>query len=530
MDNTSALGAIRRRWWILLLLAVVGAALAALPETKRVEQQVTRSFNATHTMLVNDSDSVSGGSSVSPNQVGLLATVGEVPQRVADLIDYDGNAAQLASGVTVEFDYSTGALTFETTQASAQQAEIISNAFAEETNRYLAERQDVAYQERLAATFDRLEALENDLDDLTAQLGSDPDNPALKAQRDAISRQYSVAFEQSQTLTAAPPVIGFTTLQRAQAIEVTKSTGIDTPTSRGTRAMMGLAAGLAMGVAAAALLGRLDRRIRTREQAEEVLGMRARVIVPMASDDKVGGLVVVTGRHDPLSDSYRTLRNVVSFVQNGLEPVDHAWVTLVVSPGPGDGKTSAAANLAAAFVESGERTVVVNTDFRRPRLAAAVRETPPTRLPYELEDLGAVRPQSLLVPTDLQGMLLMDLSTIDATPGELARATAHQVSELSLISNAIVIDTSPVGATAEVLDLVPLADIIVVVARVGHTSIEAASRTVAVLRDLTTAPMVLALNGLKQARAPYYEYTDRRNPDDGHKSLLDRFLRVDEPV
>ena len=74
------------------------------------------------------------------------------------------------------------------------------------------------------------------------------------------------------------------------------------------------------------------------------------------------------------------------------------------------------------------------------------------------------------------------------------------------------IDTSPVGATAEVLDLVPFADVIVMVARVGHTSIDATERTIAILRDLATAPIVLVLGGIKGERNPYHEYSDRREP------------------
>jgi Mrp family chromosome partitioning ATPase len=186
----------------------------------------------------------------------------------------------------------------------------------------------------------------------------------------------------------------------------------------------------------------------------------------------------------------------------------------VVSPGPGDGKTSLAANLAAAFVETGQRTIAVNTDFRRPRLATAINDAPTMPLPFIIEDLATLDAKLLLSRTVHQHLLLMDLSSMEASAGELARATARVLPELAEVADAIVVDTSPVGATAEVLDLVPLADVIVVVARIGHTSIEAAARTVSVLRDLTTAPMVLALTGLKPERQPYYEYTDRRRPEE----------------
>ncbi len=73
------------------------------------------------------------------------------------------------------------------------------------------------------------------------------------------------------------------------------------------------------------------------------------------------------------------------------------------------------------------------------------------------------------------------------------------------------VDTSPLGATAEPLELVPIADVIVIVARVGQTNIETAQRTIAILRDLTTTPILLVLTGLSGERAAYYENTDRND-------------------
>ena len=513
MRNTSALGAVRSRWWVLVLLALIGVVLGALPQPARVEEQskLTR-FSATHTMLLNNPDSTqSGGSAVSPNQVALLATTGEVPRRVAEKIKFAGNPAQLATQVTVKFDFQTGALTFSTTQDTAQQAELVANTFADVLNSYLAERQDVLYQQRLSAGLERLASLEAQLNILTKKLASNATDPVALAQRDAVSRQYSVAFEQNQLLTENPTVLAFTTLQRAQAVPIQQSGGgLSAPKSRTTRGILGLIAGLGVGLGVALLLGALDRRIRTREQAEAILGMRARVLIPkVKTDDR--GLVVRTGRHDALSDSYRTLRNVIGFIQHGLEPVERARVTVVVSPGPAEGKTSLAANLAAALVETGQHTIAVNTDFRRPRLAGVLTEGPPVLLPFDLEDLDTLEPRWLLLETTLPNLELMDLSTLSASTGELVRATAQRVPKLAELADAVVIDTSPVGATAEVLDLVPLADVIVVVTRVGRTSIQTAERTMAILRDLTTAPMVLVLTGLKPQRNTYYEYSNRRS-------------------
>ena len=509
MTNSSPFGAIKRRWWIILLMAIVGAVVGALPEPEKVEQQV-RTFSATHTLLLNNDTSLdaSATAAVSPQQVPLFVTTGEVPDRAAEAIGFDGNPASLASQVTSAFDFATGALTISTVQDGADRAELVSNAFADELIAYLSERQDAVYQKRLADASNRLAELEVQLNEVTFELGLDSESTTLQAQQEAISRQYSVAFEQDQLLDSNPPLLGFTTLQRAQAVETTDQ-GLSAPTSRSSRALLGGLVGAALGVGIALLLGQLDRRLRTRDQAESVLDMRARVMIPTVRDADRDQLVVATGRHDPLSDAYRTVRNVVGFVQGPTAPSSRAKITLVVSPGPGDGKTSLTANLAAAMAENGQRTILVNTDFRRPRVASALGGDATTPLPFLLEDLDKLDVKSLLNKTDLSNLLLMDLSTIDGSTGELVRATTEKLGALAEVADSIVIDTSPVGATAEVLELIPYADVIVVVARVGGTQISAAERTMAILRDLATVPMILVLGGVKMDKANYYEYTNR---------------------
>ncbi len=504
MSSMSPVEAIRRRWWIVVGFALLGALMGALPQPQKVSDQAT-SFSATHTMLAND-----GGDAtiVSPSQVVLLATTGEVPQRVVDATGLAETAAELAAQVDVLYDLESGALTFTTTQETAERAEIIANAFADELNSYLAERQETVYRDRLATSQVRVQDLQDQLSSLTKALATNPEDPLLLAELDAISRQYGLAFEQNAQLEVDPSQLTFTTLQRAQAMPVV-ARGLSAPASRSTRAVMGFVVGAALGLTIALILARVDRRIRSREQAEDIVAMRARVAIPKVRTT-TGGIIVSAGRHDALSDAYRTVRNVVGFVQSGIDTGTRAYVTLVVSPGPGDGKTSLASNLAAAFLETDNRVVAVNTDFRRPRLHEAITGTPAPELPFDLHELDQIPRRAIPLDTAADNMKILDLSTVPGSPGQLVRATVHQIERMSDIADQIIVDTSPVGATAEVLDLVPLADVIVLVARIGHTSIDATERTISILRDIADAPIVFVVGGIKTTRNPYNEYTDHR--------------------
>ena len=505
MNNASPIVAIKQRWWLIVGFAVLGALIGWLPQPQKVEQQAT-SYSATNTSLVNDGGGAAA--TVSVSQIPLLAVAGEVPSRVAADINYSGNSAQLASQVDVNVDFETSALTISTEQDTAEQAELIANTFADELSAYLAERQDADILARKTAAQARVDALSTELNAVNDQVVADPLNPILLAQRDALAREYGLAYEQNRQFEEDQGRLTVTTLERAQAT-ANVDRGLSAPAGRTTRGAMGMVIGAAIGTLAALLIARFDNKLRSREQAEVVMGMRSRVMIPKTART-TGGIVVQPGRQDPLSDAYRTVRNLVAFIQSGQTPKNSAHLTLVVSPGPGDGKTSLAANLAAAFAETGSRTLAVNTDFRRPRLHQAIVGEPTPGSAFLIEELDSVPRKALPIDDVAANLKLLDFSGVIGPPGDLTRSTMRQLERIGTDTDQIVIDTSPVGATAEVLELVPHADVIVVMIRLGHTSIQATQRTISILRDIATAPIILVLGGEKATRNAYHEYSDKR--------------------
>lgn len=508
MEPASILSAARRRWWVIVLLALLGGALGAVPSAEK-SVDATTSFTASHTLLLSTT-SVSQGLFSDPiafNQLQLFATTGEVPRRVADKLDYADVPAALAAQVTVTVDTANAALRISTTQQSADQAVAVADGFADELVTYLAERQDTLQADRLADSLERLGALEADVADVQEQLAATPEDPILTAQLSAVTRQYEGEFELYRQLQESDNRLQLTTLERAQPIAQT-STGLSAPTSRTSRGILAGLVGALLGLAVAVLWARADKRIRTRAQAETIIGLRSQVNIPPDATIAQQGIVVLPGRHDSISDAYRTLRSVVGFVEAGLPNLDgRAPIALVLSAGSGDGKTSVSTNLAAAFVESGTRTVAVNTDFRRPALAERIlghRVEPPGFFAEDIPDLPLTM---VLNRTSIEGLSLFDIAGAIGSPGDLARATARLLPQMAQEFGAVVIDSSPVGATAEVLEIVPRADVIVLVVRLDHTYIESAQRTMEIIRTLTNAPLLLTLVGEAPERYDnYYDY------------------------
>jgi Mrp family chromosome partitioning ATPase len=530
MNTFRPLDALRRFWWVVVLFTVGGAVVGGLPAPESAADSITR-YTASHTILVS-STSEGGFAFTDPqafNQIQLFATTGVVPTRAAEAVGYGGSPAQLASQITAITDQQTGALRITTTQATAEDAVEIADAFGDELTTYLAERQDELRQDRLASTLTRLEDLEAQINEIEGELlvapidntgpAAEPsEDPVARAQLDALSRQYSVVFEQFNALQQDQGQLVLTTLERAQPVAITEQ-GLSAPRSRTGRALLGAITGFALGVGVAMVLGRADRKIRTPQQAAEVLGLAVNTAIPAVRNHDRSVLAVAPGRHDPLSDSYRTLRSMLTFLDNeNAELRDRASLTLVVSPGPGDGKTSVTANLAAAMVESGSRTVAVNTDFRRPTLSDRLGVSDPEPAGLDLHEIASAPLELVLAPGEDPGLAVLDLAGVRGnTPGDLARVTARLLPRIGEIADSIVVDTSPVGATAEVLEFVPKADNIVVVVRLGHTTASTAQRSIETIRTLSRGNVLLVLVGGDASSGDqyYYYYSTSRSGANG---------------
>jgi succinoglycan biosynthesis transport protein ExoP len=135
--------------------------------------------------------------------------------------------------------------------------------------------------------------------------------------------------------------------------------------------LLGLAAGLLLGFAAAALRDHLDQSLRDPGQANDLLRAPVLGIIPdhrsivgRPEPRKGTRLYVGHGEESVSAEAYRVLR---SHIEGTLTP-DESRILILTSAVAGEGKSTTAANLAAAFAESGRRVLLIDADFRRPTL------------------------------------------------------------------------------------------------------------------------------------------------------------------
>ena len=135
--------------------------------------------------------------------------------------------------------------------------------------------------------------------------------------------------------------------------------------------LLGLVLGLLLGFAYAVLRSRLDRRLRSVQEVEARYGVNVLGSIPLADDlahgphERAAIAVESQAGETGAAEAFRKLRTNLRFMD-----VDHPpRVIVVTSPQPSDGKSTIAANLAAAIALAEHPCVLVDGDLRRPSVA-----------------------------------------------------------------------------------------------------------------------------------------------------------------
>lgn len=168
---------------------------------------------------------------------------------------------------------------------------------------------------------------------------------------------------------------GFEILSQSQKDLVKTPTSVAEPTVpiRPSRVMyigLGVLASLALGVGLVCLMEHVDHAVRVPEHVTQGLILPLLGVVPRIRRTALthrGGHLWTAGTPDSIeADAFRNVRASLLGLADRRGPI----VTLLMtSPKAGDGKSTAALNLAATCARAGERTLLLDVDLRRPTLA-----------------------------------------------------------------------------------------------------------------------------------------------------------------
>ena len=196
-------------------------------------------------------------------------------------------------------------------------------------------------------------------------------------------------------------------------------------------------------------------------------------------------------------------------------------IVAVTSPGPQEGKTTVSAALATSFARAGRRTVVVETDMRRPQLAAKLGVAGEPGLSDYLrgdsllsEVLEAVD-QPLSRRGDEDAPTALACLTAGApvlAPDELlARARFGELlQELADDFDVVVIDAPPVLPVPDSLEILPLVEAWLVCVRAGRTTLPELDALKETLARLPAKPAGAVITGVSRREYQAVGYVTER--------------------
>lgn len=297
---------------------------------------------------------------------------------------------------------------------------------------------------------------------------------------------------------------------------------------------LGLATGLIFGLVTAVVRGSSDRTVRSPGMLPGYLRVPELAVIPSITGkvdkpDRKRVLDLNAAPEAPLSGGSGELtawqsrphaesfRDALASLLTLSQRAGHISRLVITSPGPGEGKTTIASNIAIAMAESGRQVVLIDMDLRKPRLHEVFGIENGRGLGdiyLESTDISQYSLEELVRPTRLPGLSIITAGTPVSNIMQLlySNRISQIFDRLGLAFDAVLIDTPPVLQFPDARILADLADGVMLVTRAGVTDREAVIEARVRFEQSDTPLIGTILNDCDQpAFKPYKsKYYDRR--------------------
>jgi len=268
-----------------------------------------------------------------------------------------------------------------------------------------------------------------------------------------------------------------------------------------------------IGLGAAFLIEYLDDTIKTPDDIARLTTLSTLGIIAKRKNSKNGengGFVTIEDPRSPVAEAYRAIRTGIQFAG-----VDAPMRTLVVtSPGPGEGKSTTAANLAVVMAQMGKKVALIDADLRKPiqhkrwGVPNTVGLTGALLMDDVLDDL-----ENLLTPTAVDNLWLLTSGQLPHNPSELLGS--HKLKQLTeqLLRklDILIFDSPPTLAVTDPVILGQTMDGVIIVIDAGITRDPALIHALTEMEKVNAHVLGIVLNRFnsKSSSGYYYYYDDR---------------------
>ncbi len=513
---------LRRWWWLILLATLLAGGVSML-----VVSQQPSVYRARSTLLI-------GSAINNPNPSGndfwlsqqLADTYADIAQRqvIRDAV-METLGLPWLPGYTATTVPNTQLIEIAVTDTIPERAAVVANEITRQlilqTPTSAAEQ---GSQERLDFINRQLDSLETNIEETKAAIQlqqtelaalvsarqiADAQGQifALEAKLDTLQSNYaSLLASTSEGAVNSLSVIEPATVPQAPV-------GPEVLTS----VLAAAAIGFSLAVGAAFLLEYLDDTIKSPDDVAGVVDIPTLAGIPHISSEFRDSkqMVAIAQPRSPETESFRALRTAVVF-SHVDEPVRSVLVT---SPGPSEGKSLTAANLAVVMAQAGNRVLLIDADLRRPTQhkafglskASGLTELLVSFTGHTITDssLGNVRFDNFISSTKQDDLFVMPSGAIPPNPAELVGSEKMKtiINFFSQRFDFVVVDGPPVLAVTDSVIMSKRVGTVLMIVRAGQTRRNQLTAAINKLLEVNADIAGVILNDLSaKSQRDYYYY------------------------
>jgi capsular exopolysaccharide synthesis family protein len=289
------------------------------------------------------------------------------------------------------------------------------------------------------------------------------------------------------------------------------------PSSPNTRRNLavGLMAGVLLGAAVAAVLAKLDTRVRKPQDVSRQTAAPILAELGAHADMERGVIAMRDKPLGPTAEEFRRLRANLEFLRVGGQPI----AMVVTSAGAGEGKTSTTINLAIACAQNGDRVLLIDADLRKPTVAERLGLEQSVGLSTLLTQRISFE-ESVVHQVRALGIDVLTSGRIPPNPADLLSSSAMTDLLTSVLTSydVVLVDTPPVLPVVDAAVLTRQVAGAVLVVRAHHTRKEAVGKAVESLSQVGGRLLGVILNSVERSRSAESYQHYRINPKQQNES------------
>ncbi len=238
-----------------------------------------------------------------------------------------------------------------------------------------------------------------------------------------------------------------------------------------------------------------DTRIRDIEELEHLVGRNILGLFPsfdIEDPKKIQEIAFEGSQHSPAVESLRTIRTNIRLAH----PDVNAKTLLITSSVSQEGKTTVSSNIAVSFALAGRKTLLVDTDMRKPRVHKLFGLDNKEGISTYM--LGEKPIEQLIRRNVYQGLDVLFCGPIPPNPAEMmeSKRFREMVDRLKELYDIVIFDSPPIIAVSDAAIIASMIDGVIIVVKIRQISRDILKRAVAQLTKSNAMLLGAVVNNL----------------------------------